>query len=109
MADSKGLEDLDQNLIESNYDEVTDSFDAMALRAELLRGMISSPSQSEVLLTIWRRCLCLRYATPQRHFWRSTNRFAGFERPSAIQQRAIVSPSLPSVCQRSNMALDACY
>ena len=25
--------------IESNYDEVTDSFDAMNLKAELLRGM----------------------------------------------------------------------
>lgn len=42
--------------IESNYDETTDSFDAMALKAELLRGV---------------------YAY-------------GFERPSAIQQRAIM-------------------
>lgn len=42
--------------IESNYDEVTDSFDAMNLKAELLRGV---------------------YAY-------------GFERPSAIQQRAIM-------------------
>jgi len=42
--------------IESNYDEITDSFDAMNLRAELLRGV---------------------YAY-------------GFERPSAIQQRAIM-------------------
>lgn len=42
--------------IESNYDETTDSFDAMNLRAELLRGV---------------------YAY-------------GFERPSAIQQRAIM-------------------
>jgi translation initiation factor 4A len=43
-------------LIESNYDETTDSFDSMALKAELLRGV---------------------YAY-------------GFERPSAIQQRAIM-------------------
>jgi superfamily II DNA/RNA helicase len=42
--------------IESNYDETTDSFDAMNLRPELLRGV---------------------YAY-------------GFERPSAIQQRAIM-------------------
>ena len=42
--------------IESNYDETTDSFDAMNLKPELLRGV---------------------YAY-------------GFERPSAIQQRAIM-------------------
>ena len=42
--------------IESNYDETTDSFDAMDLKPELLRGI---------------------YAY-------------GFERPSAIQQRAIM-------------------
>lgn len=42
--------------IESNYDETTDSFDAMELKPELLRGV---------------------YAY-------------GFERPSAIQQRAIM-------------------
>ena len=42
--------------IESNYDEVTDSFDNMNLKPELLRGV---------------------YAY-------------GFERPSAIQQRAIM-------------------
>jgi len=42
--------------IESNYDETTDSFDAMQLKSELLRGV---------------------YAY-------------GFERPSAIQQRAIM-------------------
>jgi translation initiation factor 4A len=42
--------------IESNYDEITDSFDNMNLKAELLRGV---------------------YAY-------------GFERPSAIQQRAIM-------------------
>lgn len=50
--------------IESNYDETTDSFDAMALKAELLRGV---------------------YAY-------------GFERPSAIQQRAI----MPVIKGKSN-------
>jgi translation initiation factor 4A len=55
MAD-KGLEDVAESQIESNYDETTDSFDAMNLKAELLRGV---------------------YAY-------------GFERPSAIQQRAIM-------------------
>ncbi|KAF2850835.1 P-loop containing nucleoside triphosphate hydrolase protein [Plenodomus tracheiphilus IPT5] len=55
MAD-KGLEDVPEGQIESNYDETTDSFDNMALKAELLRGV---------------------YAY-------------GFERPSAIQQRAIM-------------------
>ena len=63
MADSKGLEDVQdgkfssptkellifravvnsspssQDKIESNYDESTDSFDAMSLKSELLRGM----------------------------------------------------------------------
>ncbi|QKX57511.1 uncharacterized protein TRUGW13939_04625 [Talaromyces rugulosus] len=47
---------VDYRQIESNYDEVTDSFDSMNLKAELLRGV---------------------YAY-------------GFERPSAIQQRAIM-------------------
>ena len=55
MAD-KGLEEVPESQIESNYDEVTDSFDNMNLKAELLRGV---------------------YAY-------------GFERPSAIQQRAIM-------------------
>ncbi|KAF2224378.1 P-loop containing nucleoside triphosphate hydrolase protein [Elsinoe ampelina] len=55
MAD-KGLEDVPEGQIESNYDETTDSFDAMNLKPELLRGV---------------------YAY-------------GFERPSAIQQRAIM-------------------
>jgi len=50
--------------IESNYDETTDSFDAMDLKAELLRGV---------------------YAY-------------GFERPSAIQQRAI----MPVIKGKSN-------
>ena len=49
--------------IESNYDETTDSFDAMNLKPELLRGV---------------------YAY-------------GFERPSAIQQRAIM-PVIKGAC-----------
>ncbi|KAJ5768562.1 ATP-dependent RNA helicase eIF4A [Penicillium manginii] len=56
MSNDKGLEDLAEGQIESNYDEITDSFDAMDLKPELLRGV---------------------YAY-------------GFERPSAIQQRAIM-------------------
>ncbi|KAI8855191.1 DEAD-domain-containing protein [Chytridium lagenaria] len=51
-----GLNDVPQGEIESNWDEVVDSFDDMKLREELLRGI---------------------YAY-------------GFERPSAIQQRAII-------------------
>ncbi|KAJ5572756.1 ATP-dependent RNA helicase eIF4A [Penicillium hetheringtonii] len=56
MSNDKGLEDLPEGQIESNYDEITDSFDSMDLKPELLRGV---------------------YAY-------------GFERPSAIQQRAIM-------------------
>ncbi|KAI9852414.1 MAG: translation initiation factor eIF4A [Thelocarpon superellum] len=56
MATDKGLEEIQEGQIESNYDETTDSFDAMGLKSELLRGV---------------------YAY-------------GFERPSAIQQRAIM-------------------
>ncbi|KAL9020962.1 MAG: hypothetical protein Q9185_001789 [Variospora sp. 1 TL-2023] len=56
MATDKGLEEIPESQIESNYDEVTDSFDSMNLKSELLRGV---------------------YAY-------------GFERPSAIQQRAIM-------------------
>ncbi|KAJ7065084.1 eukaryotic initiation factor-like protein 4A-I [Mycena belliarum] len=52
----KGLEDVPAGWIESNYDETTDSFDNMNLKAELLRGV---------------------YAY-------------GLERPSTIQQRAII-------------------
>jgi len=52
----KGLEEIPEGQIESNYDETVDSFDAMELKPELLRGV---------------------YAY-------------GFERPSAIQQRAIL-------------------
>jgi translation initiation factor 4A len=56
MATDKGLEDVPESQIESNYDETVDSFDEMNLKSELLRGI---------------------YAY-------------GFERPSAIQQRAIM-------------------
>ncbi|KAL8850706.1 MAG: hypothetical protein Q9221_004354 [Calogaya cf. arnoldii] len=56
MATDKGLEEIPESQIESNYDEITDSFDSMNLKSELLRGV---------------------YAY-------------GFERPSAIQQRAIM-------------------
>jgi translation initiation factor 4A len=56
MATDKGLEDVPEGQIESNYDETVDSFDDMSLKSELLRGV---------------------YAY-------------GFERPSAIQQRAIM-------------------
>ncbi|KAH0543055.1 translation initiation factor eIF4A [Glutinoglossum americanum] len=56
MATDKGLEEIAEGQIESNYDETIDSFDAMNLKPELLRGV---------------------YAY-------------GFERPSAIQQRAIM-------------------
>ncbi|KAJ0426083.1 ATP-dependent RNA helicase eIF4A [Aspergillus carlsbadensis] len=55
-SNDKGLEEIPDTQIESNYDEVTDSFDSMDLKSELLRGV---------------------YAY-------------GFERPSAIQQRAIM-------------------
>ncbi|OBZ65651.1 ATP-dependent RNA helicase eIF4A, partial [Grifola frondosa] len=50
------LQDLQENEIESNWDQIVDNFDNMDLKPELLRGI---------------------YAY-------------GFERPSAIQQRAIV-------------------
>ena len=54
--------------IESNYDETTDSFDAMDLKPELLRGI---------------------YAY-------------GFERPSAIHQRAIM-PVIKGMCSPQNL------
>ncbi|OLL27102.1 ATP-dependent RNA helicase eIF4A [Neolecta irregularis DAH-3] len=53
---AEGLQNIDESLIETNYDEVVDSFDNMNLKPELLRGI---------------------YAY-------------GFERPSSIQQRAIL-------------------
>ncbi|EIW69961.1 hypothetical protein TREMEDRAFT_38632 [Tremella mesenterica DSM 1558] len=56
MADNENGLELSAELIESNWDQITDSFDNMDLKAELLRGV---------------------YAY-------------GFERPSAIQQRAIM-------------------
>lgn len=54
-GEASGL-NIDEGLIESNWDTVTDSFDDMKLKPELLRGV---------------------YAY-------------GFERPSAIQERAIM-------------------
>ncbi|THW19010.1 P-loop containing nucleoside triphosphate hydrolase protein [Aureobasidium pullulans] len=39
MADGQGLDDIDAADIESNYDETTDSFDAMNLKTDLLRGI----------------------------------------------------------------------
>ncbi|KAL0946437.1 hypothetical protein HGRIS_012660 [Hohenbuehelia grisea] len=56
MSAEDTLQDINENEIESNWDQVVDNFDNMELKAELLRGI---------------------YAY-------------GFERPSAIQQRAIV-------------------
>ncbi|KAF7977185.1 hypothetical protein HWV62_45138 [Athelia sp. TMB] len=56
MKSEETLQDASENQIESNWDHVTDNFDNMELKPELLRGV---------------------YAY-------------GFERPSAIQQRAIV-------------------
>jgi hypothetical protein len=48
--------------IESNYDEVTDSFDAMNLKAELLRGMWSiTRKERETISYIFSRCLRLRF------------------------------------------------
>ncbi|KAL2860639.1 hypothetical protein BJX68DRAFT_89751 [Aspergillus pseudodeflectus] len=38
-SNDKGLEEIPDAQIESNYDEVTDSFDSMDLKSELLRGM----------------------------------------------------------------------
>ncbi|GAA5913215.1 uncharacterized protein JCM6883_005287 [Sporobolomyces salmoneus] len=55
-AAAGGVENVEEGLIESNWDQVVDNFDDMNLRPELLRGI---------------------YAY-------------GFERPSAIQQRAIM-------------------
>ncbi|ODQ51090.1 DEAD/DEAH box helicase [Saitoella complicata NRRL Y-17804] len=55
MAD-QGLQEVDEGMIQSNWEEVVDNFDNMDLKSELLRGI---------------------YAY-------------GFERPSAIQQRAIL-------------------
>lgn len=43
MATDKGLEDIEQSQIESNYDETVDSFDEMNLRPELLRGKMRHP------------------------------------------------------------------
>ncbi|KAH0161077.1 hypothetical protein KCU67_g6476, partial [Aureobasidium melanogenum] len=39
MADGKAHQDTDAAEIESNHDKITDSFDAMNLKTELLRGV----------------------------------------------------------------------
>lgn len=49
--------------IESNYDETTDSFDSMNLKAELLRGTLECIDQDPQMLTSQRR-LCIRFRTP---------------------------------------------
>jgi len=40
----KGLEEIPEGQIESNYDETVDSFDTMNLKAELLRGTMKCSS-----------------------------------------------------------------
>ena len=59
MAD-KGLEDIEQSQIESNYDETVDSFDEMALKAELLRGKMILHTHTPPLLPPPRHLLCAR-------------------------------------------------
>lgn len=49
--------------IESNYDEVTDSFDSMSLKSELLRGMLFRQRYKTAVL-IHTRCLRLWFRTP---------------------------------------------
>ncbi|KAH0282284.1 P-loop containing nucleoside triphosphate hydrolase protein [Aureobasidium namibiae CBS 147.97] len=45
MADGQGLDDIDAADIESNYDETIDSFDAMNLKTDLLRGIYAYGSK----------------------------------------------------------------
>lgn len=52
--------------IESNYDQVTDSFDNMDLKSELLRGVFQCrrcPPVGRIELTQY-RCLCVRFRAP---------------------------------------------
>ena len=63
---------LNEGLIESNYDEVVDSFDNMDLKPELLRG-IYAYGWVHIDYTLY-----------------YTHTVLSFERPSAIQQRAIM-------------------
>ncbi|KAB8606266.1 hypothetical protein FH972_025895 [Carpinus fangiana] len=49
MADGKGLEDLQEGQIESNYDESTDTFDAMKLKSELLRAWLTELQGRDVI------------------------------------------------------------
>jgi hypothetical protein len=65
----------DAGQIESNYDEITDSFDAMNLKGELLRGMLGPETVAEIEARLTDFQGVYAY---------------GFERPSAIQQRAIM-------------------
>lgn len=67
-------------LIESNYDEITDSFDSMDLKPELLRGMSNSQNPSPPVAG---------YVQKIPNFHSGVYAY-GFERPSAIQQRAIM-------------------
>jgi translation initiation factor 4A len=60
--------------IESNYDETVDSFDTMNLKPELLRGTIQ-------IIYFWKDSGLTQDAGVYAY---------GFERPSAIQQRAIM-------------------
>ena len=46
--------------IESNYDEVTDSFDSMSLKSELLRGMSKSTNCVLAWMVTSYRCICIR-------------------------------------------------
>ena len=81
MAD-EGLKDIEGQQIESNYDETVDNFDAMDLKAELLRGMFKLsigfflcsirakwPYQGleTVALTVSHRYLRIRFREAQCH------------------------------------------
>lgn len=39
MATNESLQDIESDRIDTNYDEVVESFDALNLKEELLRGM----------------------------------------------------------------------
>ena len=65
--------------IESNYDEVIDSFDSMSLKPELLRGMPLP----------WRDGMRRGEGGEFSNGCAGVYAY-GFERPSAIQQRAIM-------------------
>lgn len=55
MASNETLQDVESERIDSNYDEVVESFDALNLKEELLRGKRITCSlmyQQESILTI---------------------------------------------------------